>query len=195
MKPAPDIALETSACGTLLKIWSAARADNILPRRADIDPGALKAIMPQVAIVAIPAPGLNEIRLAGTAYRDIFGFETTSQNLTDISLPEVRRVRAYRFWTGVTWPCAGWAFLSFPYAHGTSDRFEFLSLPLDANVPDQPRMTLCAIGSLLGRQWKNDRPAQAIVGAADTFSFVDIGAGVPPSLDPPADFVAEMNEA
>jgi hypothetical protein len=191
VRPAPDIQLETNACGTLLGIWAAARGDNILPRRADIDPGAFKAIMPQVAIVAVPAPGINEIRLAGTAYRDIFGFETTSQNLIDISVPEVRRVRAYRFWTGVTHPCAGWAVLSFPYAQGTSDRFEFLALPLEANAADQPRMMLCAIGSILGRQWKNERPAQAIAGPAETFSFVDIGAGVPPSLDPPVDFALE----
>lgn len=188
MKPVPTIELETEACGTLLEIWATARGDAVMPRRSDIHAGLLKAIMPQVAIIAIPAPGITEIRLAGTAYRDIFGFETTSQNLIDITLPEVRRVRAYRFWTGVTWPCAGWAILSFPYSQGTSDRFEFLALPLNANAPDQPRMMLCAIGSVLGRQWKNERQAQAIAGPAERFGFADIGAGVPPSPNPPANF-------
>jgi hypothetical protein len=184
----PNVEPKTEACAKLLEIWTAAREDKLMPRRSDIDPGKLRAIMPQIAVVAVSSPGTVGIRLAGTAYRDIFGFEPTSKNLIALTPANMRRVRAYRFHMGVTQPCAGRTVLSFDYSHGASDRFEFLALPLEAASAELPRMMICAIESLLGRRWRNETSEEVIAGPAESFEFIDIGAGIPASDQPPADF-------
>ena len=188
MPVGPSAELETETCRTLLDIWSDARGHNLMPHRSDIEAAALKTILPQIAIVVVGPPGANNIKLAGTAYRDIFGFEPTSRSLINVTPPEIRRLRAYRFHMGATHPCGGLAILSHAYANGASDRLEFLALPLEADVPGDPRMMICAIESILGRRWRNDTSDEIIGGPAESFRFVDIGAGIPANLEPPVDF-------
>jgi hypothetical protein len=184
----PNVEPKTEACARLLEIWKAARGEKLMPRRSGIDPAKLRAIMPQIAVVAVSSPGTMDIRLAGTAYRDIFGFEPTSKNLIVLTPADMRRQRAYRFYMGVTQPCAGRAVLSFDYSHGASDRFEFLALPLEAASLELPRLMICAIESIMGRRWRNEASEEVIAGPAESFDFIDIGAGLPASDQPPADF-------
>lgn len=159
-----------------------------MPRHADIDPTGLGAILPQVSILEIGTPDLMVFRLAGTGHRDIFGFELTGQNIIDISPDNLRRRRSYRMYSVATQPCGYHLEIGLPYSRGITDTFESLALPLEADVPGRPCMLIAVIESILGRQWQN-RAAPAVIDAtSDFFDYVDIGAGIPRSKDPPDDF-------
>jgi len=62
-------------------------------------------------------------------------------------------------------------------------------LPLAAAGPGEPPLLLVAMASLLGRRWENTVVPHIAGNPGDFSRFVDIGAGVPASLDPPADFM------
>jgi hypothetical protein len=47
---------------------------------------------------------------------------------------------------------------------------------------------ICAIESIMGRRWRNEASEEVIAGPAESFDFIDIGAGLPASDQPPADF-------
>ena len=174
-----------------MEIWSAARGQALMPCRTDIELSRLKDILPQIAMLSVVSPTFVDVRLAGSAYRDIFGFEPTAHNLIEVTPPEIRRLRGYRFYTAATHPCGGLAILDQPYRESVSDRVEFLALPLETDTPEQPRKLICAIDSILGRRWTKQDADPSIGGPAEIFQFVDIGAGVPDSIDPPDDFTVE----
>jgi hypothetical protein len=185
----PNLALKTAACGALLERWLAWRGDRLMPQRSDVDPLQLKSILPHIVIVEIRAQDLAIVRLAGTAYREMFGLELTGRNIIDLASGEERRIGAYRNFSAAAWPCGRHAELSYMYSKGLADTFEFLSLPMEADRPGEPRMLINAMQSVLGRRWLNE-PVLSIAGEPGDFTrYLDIGAGVPPSLDPPDDFI------
>jgi len=180
------VTLKSETCRTLLEAWLAARGDRLLPRRADLDPVMLKSIMPNISIFEIREPGVVMVRLAGTHYREIFGFEPTGRNLIDLTPEQFRRVRAYRLRLAANWPCAGRGEINVRFGSQTFDTFEFLTLPLDA---DSTRMLISATASVSGRRWQNAPSRDLIEASSEDSQYVDIGAGLPPAWDPPDDFL------
>ena len=183
----PAASFKTETCRRLFDAWIVTRGPSLLPRRSAIDIRAFRGILPNIAMLEVRNPDLVLVRLAGTAYRDIFGFEPTWENLLDITPASIRRLRSYRYHMGVSQPCGAVAELSFAYSTEATDAFEFLSLPLAPDLPGQAPLVICAIESLLGRRWKRRESAQVVGGPADNFRFLDIGAGVPQSAEPPAE--------
>ena len=182
-----NVVPKTEACRVLLDAWLAWRGTHLLPHHDDIDPIGIGAILPQISILEVSTPDLMQFRLAGTGHRDIFGFELTGQNVLDITPPKLRGQRSHRLWAAATQPCGYHLEIRLTYSHGIADTFESLALPLEASTPEQPCMLIAAIESVVGRHWQNG-PAPAIIDAsADFFHFVDIGAGTPQSMEPPAD--------
>ena len=191
MDARPNLFLKTMACNALLETWLAWRVARCLPQRSDIDPADLRLVLPYIIIVEIRAPDQAIVRLAGTAYREMFGLELTGQNLNDLVSGEARRIGAYRNYAAATWPCGRHAEVSYTYSKGAADTFEFLSLPLEAERPEEPPVLISAMQSILGRRWQNER-VQSVAGQPGDFSrYVDIGRGVPLSLHPPTDFLPD----
>ena len=61
-----------------------------------------------------------------------------------------------------------------------------VSLPLDPDRTDGARMTLGNIVPLTPRQPELEGPAGAQLEVATSYTFLDIGAGIPDSTLPPA---------
>ena len=59
----------------LLKHWESCRHGLCLPRREDLDPGAIRAHLASIPIVEVEAQGQVRFRLAGSGLRDILGRE------------------------------------------------------------------------------------------------------------------------
>ena len=59
----------------LLEHWESCRYGLCLPKREDLDPGAIRAHLASISIVEIEAQGQVRFRLAGSGLRDILGRE------------------------------------------------------------------------------------------------------------------------
>ncbi len=180
--------LKTEACRTLLAVWLAARGNRMVPRRAEVDPAAFRSMLRHIGITVCSRPGLVEVRLAGTGYREIFGFELTGRNLIDLTPPPLQRLRAYRGYACALQPCGALFEIALPVSAKISDMFEVLSLPIEANDNRESGMAMWSIQSIRGQRWMNKSPSGIVEGPSDKFQFIDLGAGVPASIDPPEDF-------
>ena len=173
----------------LLDAWLGWRGDRLLPRRSEVDPIALKPILPLLGILEIAAKDIARFRLAGTGLRDVFGFDPSGKNAVELVRDQYRVQRAYRLYLPATMPCAYLGQNKFAYASGVPDTFESVGLPLDPDKTDGHRLIIFALDSLRGKRWRNDS-GSIIDMTTDAFQFVDIGAGIPPSTIAPADFMA-----
>nr|WP_070958542.1 PAS domain-containing protein [Hyphomonas sp. Mor2] len=59
----------------LVQHWNACRHGLCLPKREDLDPGAIRAHLASISIVEIEPQGQVRFRLAGSGLRDILGRE------------------------------------------------------------------------------------------------------------------------
>jgi hypothetical protein len=69
----------------LYDYWLEAAAQNIIPRRADINPARLPRLLPGMSLIDV-AEKLDDcrVRLAGTRLRDIYDREVTGMRLADL---------------------------------------------------------------------------------------------------------------
>jgi hypothetical protein len=179
--------LKTEPCARLLAHWDALRGDRLLPRRGEIDPAALVAILPFVSIVEVRDPDIMIYRLCGTALRDIMGFEATGLNMLDLAPGEGRRQRAYRNWVAATRPCATAYEMNLTYPSGAVYAHEGVSLPVASRDGDMPALLLRAFAPIPGMIWYNRADVPRAAGEYD-FRFLDIGAGTAASIEPAEDF-------
>lgn len=75
--------------------WIAARGDRAFPRRKDIDPAALRAILDKVMIIGAERPGAGgrprfRYRLIGTGVTFSAGYDLTGQSFDDLPDPQFR---------------------------------------------------------------------------------------------------------
>jgi len=172
----------------LLQAWLSWRGDRLLPRHADLDPASIKKILPLVGVIDIRAKDVAIFRIAGSGLRDVFGFDPTGRNAIDL-LPEAQRPRrAYRLFLPATWPCGYLGHSQFIYDSGVSDVFESIGLPLEASDPGSRNLVVFALESIQGRRWQR-RTGSLIDNPQNYLRFIDIGAGIPASVDPPAGFL------
>jgi hypothetical protein len=74
----------------LLDYWNGKRGARRFPARSDIDPLDFAPHWPLVYLVEGGSLPELTLRLAGTAYRDLYGFEITGHKLTDL-IPRTQR--------------------------------------------------------------------------------------------------------
>jgi hypothetical protein len=72
--------------------WRRAAGDRSMPARADLDPGAIRHLLPGISILDVGARfDALTYRLAGTRLHDIYGCEVTGRNVFDLQLGAKRR--------------------------------------------------------------------------------------------------------
>ena len=65
--------------------WAGLRRGARLPARGDVDPAALKRLLPTVSLIDIRREPLDfRVRLAGTGLYSVYGREITGRALTDV---------------------------------------------------------------------------------------------------------------
>jgi hypothetical protein len=177
-------------CRALFDHWDRLRGDRLLPARAEIDPGAIKPLLPFIFILESRAPNEARIRLAGTGLRDLFGFETTGRNLVKLAPPEQRRERSYRMWTVMRQPCAAHYTHHVAFPTGVREICQGIALPMAPNKSGGSPLAIAVEIPQSGRRWLNPS-GPALITIAEEFAFIDIGAGHPESVAPPDDWTIE----
>jgi hypothetical protein len=171
-------------CQALLEEWDAARSGALVPRRAEIDPAALRPLLPNLFILELLSPDEIRFRLAGTRYCDLVGFDATGMNFIDLAPAEDRRTRAYRNWSAVRRPCGTYFTVLRKFHTGTREFHYGLLLPVRPARDGGAPQLIGVLVSSSGRDRVN-RAEEPVLTMPEIFEFVDIGAGVPASIHPP----------
>lgn len=79
-----DFAGFTLSQTELLQHWESRRQGLCLPRREDLDPGAIRAHLAAISIVEVEPQGRVRFRLAGSALRDILGREMRGRCIDEL---------------------------------------------------------------------------------------------------------------
>jgi hypothetical protein len=80
----------------LRSYWESMRRSHIVPRRADIDPRRIEALLPNAFIAERIAPGITRLRVAGSHLSDLMGMEVRGMPLGSFIAPEARSDFALR---------------------------------------------------------------------------------------------------
>jgi hypothetical protein len=171
--------LETEACRILLRHWLAVRGPDAVPRRAAIDPGALKYILPHLFMLNMIDSETAIYRLVGTSHRARWGVELTGRVWGQFLEPELRTSRTRRLWRAVDQPCGFVARYEMIFTSGATDPVETLLLPLRPNRDDGCPIMIGASHSRRQVEWIN-QPGTVASRTAEQVRFLDLGRGVPP---------------
>lgn len=68
----------------LLKHWESCRHGLCLPKREDLDPGAIRAHLASISIVEVEPQGQVRFRLAGSGLREILGREMRGRCVSEL---------------------------------------------------------------------------------------------------------------
>ncbi len=68
----------------MLDYWHEKRGDRLFPARTDVDPLDFARLLPLIYIVEGGTLDEMKVRLAGTAYRDLYGFEISGKRILDL---------------------------------------------------------------------------------------------------------------
>ena len=131
----------TSKC--LYEYWNELRGENIAPKRKDLDPVALKNILPNLFLLDRISPDNYNFRLAGTKTCNIFGVELTGHNFLELWNANDRDSFVSLLNT-LTEQGAGIVCGLKGESEDVKVTFEFLALPL---VDTQAELCTSAIGS------------------------------------------------
>ena len=188
MAPSTIAAMVTAkACRDLADYWNALRPPGGLPRRAQVDPGAILPLLPSLYILGVADTGVI-VRLAGTALRQLYGLEMTGRNMLDVVAPEQRAARLWRTRHAADHPCGMYLLRSHRYASGAIDNVESIFLPLIVEGPAdglQAQQFIGIAASKSDRRWIAEEERGALM-TPHVFRFLDVGFGIPPTIHPPA---------
>jgi len=167
-----------------IEAWLQWRGDAMLPRRAQIDLNQIKVLLPFVTLLEHRSVDDVRYRVAGTMITHHLGAEPTGKNYADLTPPEQWPVRRYRLASMVGRPCGG----ALHHEHEHDLRrvvTAILTLPLAPDAADGPPLLLSVLAPL--EQLPDSRATSLShkMRLPERFAFVDIGAGVPDSTEPP----------
>jgi hypothetical protein len=174
-------------CRDLADYWTSLRPDGALPHRAQIDPGAILALLPCLYLIELREDDTIFVRLAGTALRQLYGFEMTGRDVVTLGQAEHQETRRWRYLAAAYHPCAIWFLRNHHYASGAVDEVESLFLPLTTNATGVlPARRFIGIAASRSQQrWIAESEPSRLTTPHD-FRFLDVGFGQPPSVHPPS---------
>jgi len=165
--------------------WLRWRGPRQVPRRGDLDLVSIRRLMPMLLLVEVITPDEMRVRVAGTRLRDYLGVEITGANYIELAPPEGRAIRRHRTWHMATQPCGSRLIYRHRFASGRVLPSEAVSLPLDTERADGPRLLLAHIAPMQADNASPEPAASTQVDIAASFSYLDIGHGVPSRDLPP----------
>jgi len=184
MPPLQLASLNNVACRPFVDAWLRWRGDALVPSRDQLDLNQIKRDLAMVSMLEIKGPDEVRIRVAGSGITPFKGFDPTGMNLAELTPKADWPVRRYRLQSIVRHPCGG-ALIHEVWRDGALlHAAAVVTLPLlPAAAGGNPLLLLLAV--------RTDEPGASptapgspLLPIADTFNFVDIGAGAPESTLP-----------
>jgi hypothetical protein len=158
--------------------WLGWRATRLLPRRSDMVLSDIKRCLRHVMLCEVIGPDNVLVRVSGTRIADSLDFELTGSNYRDRTDPKDWPERSRHFIEMTMRPCAGFMQFRDAFEPDRVNRFETVSLPLEADDPARPRFIL-SLNTPLDRDFERHARNDTSVVAAQDFVYVNIGAGIP----------------
>ena len=155
--------------------WSSMRKGHAVPRRTDIDPRGIEALLENAFIAEKIAPGLARLRIAGTHLSDLMGMEVRGMPISAFIAPEQRELLSELLVEVFDRPAIVKINLESPSGVGRRAlKGTLLMLPLRSDLGDTSRALGCFLtDGLVGRTPRRfdiiSHSVEAIAGAeADT---------------------------
>jgi hypothetical protein len=114
----------------LYAYWNEVRGERLAPRRLDIEPGRISALLPDTFILERIDGRTSRFRVAGTRICEAFGGEFRGLNLFDLVGDEDRITLQRQIAVIASQGAAGVFLLSAETTDGATERIEMLLLPL-----------------------------------------------------------------
>lgn len=83
--------MRQSATRELFAYWTALRGERAAPERADVDPAAIRAILPDTFMLEVDGAGLFPFLLSGARANALFGVSLREKSFVDLFEPADRR--------------------------------------------------------------------------------------------------------
>ena len=186
---APDRALwgtaRDPANRRFIEAWLAWRGVNrLMPTRSAMEIADIRELLGSVALFEVLGPNDIRIKVAGGRLREHANFEATGRNFAEITPPDFWPIRSYRMMQMSSLPCAGRSINVDRRTLGEGIIFEIMTLPIDADAPGGARLLISCVVPLEGGFQTPKPDRQPVFLAAESFTFLDIGAGVPARTEP-----------
>ena len=171
----------------LFQYWSSLPRPGHVPDREDFNPLQLRRLLPIVSLVEHMEPGVWRIRLIGTEIRSRSGRDLTGLNFLDLLDPAGRAATARRIGAMISHPCGSWSIRLQRRRSGLEYCVRAVSLPL-RDREGRVRLVIVtneeigpgvAIGPRVSAACSDD---QMTLMSHSASGWIDIGAGVPPSI-------------
>lgn len=145
----------------LLAYWNVLRGTRNAPDRSEIDPGAIRASLPDVFLLGLDAARRYPFRLAGMAVCALFGRELRDTDFAELWSPSSEPVMAKLVQSIIDDCCGVVTTVTGRNEAGQSLELELLMLPLTCRDGERARL----IGALSAPQppyWLGIRPIQTV---------------------------------
>jgi hypothetical protein len=157
----------------------------LLPKRSAVELEDVKGLLGRVILFELISGDEILVKVAGSQLREHSNFEATGRNLRDVTPSEQWPVRRWRMNAAATLPCgARMVSIDTRTSSGDAVSFEIVTLPIEADGPEKPRLLMSNVAVLGGiyEPPAKDRPQLAWL--PEEFRFLDLGAGVPNRIEP-----------
>ncbi|MCR9268340.1 MAG: PAS domain-containing protein [Alphaproteobacteria bacterium] len=164
------------------RYWLSLPARELIPSRADFDPGRIRGLLANLVIHELISPEHLKLRLVGTAVVDDYGQEITGRNYLDF-VEEGRRPKASRAIFLICEQPAGMLVkLRSTAASGKVLTRESIAFPMRDDDGRARLVYFCSNPAVERETFFDDRDALKVMKVLDR-RFIDIGAGVPDFRD------------
>jgi hypothetical protein len=165
-------------------MWRGLPRTGLVPDRDLFKPEKAKSFLRNLILISAPEPDSTElkIRLVGSGVHQRIGRDVTGEDYVKFMGEERRGVALLVIDRVFSWPCGFWQVAPVHYERGFSHYWEMTAFPLAGNEKNRPMLLghVSPVDGLLPGTVTGDRAMH--VGLAETFEYIDIGAGVPPPL-------------
>ncbi len=156
--------MPTRSSTEIWQYWQRIRGLNAAPMRRDVDPGAIRAILPDVFILEHGADGATRFRLAGTRICAAFGRELRGTRLADLWTASARDAIQQELAAVMLREEPAAAEVTGRTGSGQAVNVEVTVLPMRSSGPGSDRIlgTLCVHPA---GQWLGNDPLASLAGS------------------------------
>ncbi|WP_113910762.1 PAS domain-containing protein [Roseovarius dicentrarchi] len=140
---APSLSPHATALADFAAYWQKMRRGTDVPRRSDIDPRGIEALLSNAFIAERIAPGLARLRIAGSHMTDLMGMEVRGMPLSAFITPSHRDALSHHLVSVFDQPAT--LRLSLASATGPKLTGDMLILPLRSDLGDISRALGCLV--------------------------------------------------
>jgi hypothetical protein len=157
----------------------------LMPKRSAVELGDIKPLLGRVILLELVSEDQVLVKVAGSQLREHAGFEATGRNLRDLTPSEQWPVRLWRMNAAATHPCGAWMVnIDTRTRSGDGVYFETVTLPIEPDGPEKPRLLLSNVAFLGGIYEKRAENGPQLAWLPEGFCFLDLGAGIPDRIEP-----------